>query len=137
MIAVSDGVDERAITKRSQYIERTTDLRTSVAKSLAWREAGFPASSIARKVDSTKSTVRDRLRRTAAQYGPQSIETRTKDERTGYDLESVTRDEIEEYADDTVEWWKTQCERHPDVAPEWWEDVGPDADAPEKPDWIS
>lgn len=84
---------DRDTLQRSRYLARTTDLTDEQARALAYREQGYSHSGIAAKIDSTKGSVSDYMRRIAAQYGLSAIWTKTEEERT--DLEEVDHERLE------------------------------------------
>lgn len=61
--------ETRAIRDRGKIIQRQTDLSEAEALTIAWKEQGYSASEIAKRIGSTKGTVDKRLDRAVAQYG--------------------------------------------------------------------
>lgn len=84
---LKDGVDgttdrQRAVSKRSSYLERVHDLRETQAEAVAWKEHGFTDSSIARKMDSTKSTVKGWIDDVEDEFGIEAVVPKPEDERS-------------------------------------------------------
>jgi DNA-directed RNA polymerase specialized sigma24 family protein len=84
-VTIPDGVgvrnedtvgDERAATVRGRYLARQSDLTDEQAHALAWRELGYTAMAIARRLDRSDGTIDSWLDRTAAQYCLCAIETK-------------------------------------------------------------
>jgi hypothetical protein len=68
--------DKRASTVRGRYLAQQSDLTDEQAHALAWRELGYTATAIARRLDRAEGTIEGWLDRTAAQYGLCAIETK-------------------------------------------------------------
>lgn len=69
--------------QRGRYLAREHDLRDPVALAVAYREAGYTASGIAKKIDSTEGTVNGYLRQIADEYGLEATETKSVSRRQG------------------------------------------------------
>lgn len=69
---------ERYISERVRYLDRilNDDRKHRHYAALAWRELGFSTAGIAKRVDSTESTVADWLADWADQYGEVALEAR-------------------------------------------------------------
>jgi len=72
--------EDRLITQRANYLSRSTDLRENIAEAIAWSERGYARSSIARELETSKSTVKGWHERAMAQYGLEIVETLTGDQ---------------------------------------------------------
>lgn len=134
MIQTDDRSDEpttdltRDTRRRAQYLAATTVLTDAEAEALAWREHGYSHGAIARKVDSTKSTVDDRLERAVATYGLEAVATKVAADRGETDLEPITRDDVAALHPKNREVWREAAAAHPDRAPEWFEPDDRDGD---------
>jgi hypothetical protein len=110
----------REARERGRFIARTTALSGKQARAVAYAELGFSASGIARRIDSTASTVTRYLERAVAQYGYDTIyRPKPGDERGRGKLEPVTREDVLALAPRTREWWVKTAEKHDDAAPDW------------------
>ena len=114
--------DSRIVRERARYIEATTDLSDSEAQTLAWSEAGYSHSGIAKKVRSTEATVAERLDRIAARYGIEAVLAKQPDERGQTPLSPATPDEIAAFPRPTRAEWRELAEQYPERAPEWFDD---------------
>lgn len=103
--------------ERGRYVAATTDLRDAEAEAIAYSELGFSEGGIAKKIDSTTSTVGEYLDRAVAQYGPEVAHARA-DFQPQRDFEEVTADRITEWPTHYRETWRDAVEAHPDRAPD-------------------
>lgn len=73
----SDGSgDKRYVRKRGEYLKRVSSLRENICEALAWREIGYSKSGIAKKMDTTESTVKSWMEEVEEEYGKDALETR-------------------------------------------------------------
>jgi hypothetical protein len=121
---------DRLATRRANYLEANTELSGSDATALAYSELGFSSSGIAKRTGSTRSTVKQRLRRAMARFGPAAAEVRLQFE-IEHDLDPVTVDDIDGWPGADTYWqdiekdpdpgpgavWREQAERFPGVVP--------------------
>lgn len=107
--------EERRATKRARYLEKATDLTERQAHALAYREMGYSHSAIAREIGSTKGTVATWMRRTVAQYGLSTVETKTTEERGG--ITEVTPDELTALPGPVREQYLEHARRAPEYIP--------------------
>ena len=75
-----ESEEDRFIDRRSLFIGSTTGLPDSVATALAYRELGYTASGIAKRIDRTESTVRGYLDDVAESLGFEVLETKLPDD---------------------------------------------------------
>lgn len=61
--------DDRYATQRATSLARITDLRRTEAEAIAYSERGYSSSGIAKRMDTTESTVKSYLERAMALYG--------------------------------------------------------------------
>jgi hypothetical protein len=78
-----EGVDDAHARVRGRYLASRHGLRDGVAKAVAYRELGWTASPIARKLDVGESTVRGWLDDIAGRFGERATETKWEEQRTG------------------------------------------------------
>jgi hypothetical protein len=120
-LEVTDNVARSALEnkakERGRYIAATTALRDAEAEAIAYSELGFSEAGIAKKIDSTTSTVGEYLDRAVAQYGPEIAHARA-DFDAERDFEEVTAEEISSWPTHYRETWRDAVDRHPDRAPE-------------------
>lgn len=81
--------EQRRVEHRAQYIDRTTDLSKDVATALAWKEFGYTASGIAKRLDVTESTVDNYLQEVTQRFGHLAATTKVPAERG--DLQTRSR----------------------------------------------
>jgi DNA-binding CsgD family transcriptional regulator len=110
---------ERRASERAAYLKRTTNLTDREAEALAYSELGFSYRGVAKRIDSTASTVQTYLERAAATYGPHVAGSRTHFE-VDIDLEPVEPGDTGLWMRDTQERWFALVERYPDRAPDWY-----------------
>ena len=103
--------------ERGRYLEATTDLRGPEADAVAYSELGFSNAGIAKRIDSTTSTVSTYLQRVISQYGPEAAHARAEFV-PNRDLDAVTADVIAEWPKHYREVWRDAVEAHPDRAPD-------------------
>lgn len=77
------GKQEREATKRAQYLKRKHDLSEKQALAVAYSEMGYSAAGIAKRIDSTKSTVSGYLRYIAEEYGDEAVYPKMPGDRNG------------------------------------------------------
>lgn len=112
---MSDADERKAVT-RSRYLRRTSDLTKTQSLALAYREMGYSASGVARKIDSTEGTVRNYVRRIAAQYGLEAVDTKLAEERT--DLEEITPERLDQLSPAVRADWRDMALDHLEHVPE-------------------
>jgi DNA-binding CsgD family transcriptional regulator len=113
-IPPADEDEERAAVERGRYLARTTDLTEREAETVAWAELGYSASGITKCIDSTESTVKSRLDRVVAQYGPSAVFGKPESDRG--DLSEITHAELMENAG-VRQVWRKAAEKHPEHIP--------------------
>lgn len=109
--------EETNAHERARYVEATTDLRGPEADAVAYSELGYSNHGIAKRIDSTTSTVGTYLQRVIAQYGPEAAHARAEFV-PNRDLETVTADEIAEWPKHYRKVWGDAVEAQPDRAPD-------------------
>lgn len=109
----------RVVRERARFLEATTRLDDAEAQTLAWREAGYSHSGIAKKVGCTEATVAERLDRITARYGIEAVLSKQPDERGRTPLSPATPEEIAAFPWQTQAAWRELAEQYPDRAPEW------------------
>ena len=108
---------ERLAHERAQFLQRQTDLRPPEAEAVAWSELCYSDAGIAKRIDTSASTVGDYLERAVAQYGPEAAHARASFD-VQRSLQEVTDVEIGEWPAHYRETWRDALERHPARAPE-------------------
>ena len=107
---------ERLAHERAQFLQRQTNLRAPEAEAVAWSELCYSESGIAKKLDTSPSTVGAYLERAVAQYGPEAAHARASFD-VQRSLSEVADDEIVSWPAHYRETWRQAVERHPDRAP--------------------
>lgn len=72
--------DDRYATQRGRYLAKTTELRLPEAKTVAYSERGYSHYGIAKRLDTTESTVKTYAEGALALYGLEIMETLLPDE---------------------------------------------------------
>lgn len=70
--------EQRWVDRRAQYLRREYGLRDRLARTLAWSDLGYSSSGIAKRVNSTESTVRGYFDEAAERFGPYAVWAKTE-----------------------------------------------------------
>lgn len=70
--------EQRWVERRAQYLQREYGLRDRLARTLAWSDLGYSSSGIAKRVDSTETTVRSYLDEATERFGPYAVWAKTE-----------------------------------------------------------
>jgi hypothetical protein len=70
--------EQRWVDRRAQFLQREYGLRDRRSRTLAWSDLGYSSSGIAKRVDSTESTVRGYLDEASERFGPYAAWAKTE-----------------------------------------------------------
>lgn len=101
---------------RGKVLVRSSDLSDKEALAVAWKERGYSASGIAKRIGSTEGTVNKRLDRAVAQYGLEAAWPTVEEERG--ELEEVTPERLLELAPGVRQQWIDVAEDHIEHVPQ-------------------
>lgn len=121
---MTDADIDRAITQRANYLSRATDLRKKEAKAIAWTGRGYSWRSVARRLDTGKSTAKGWIERAMAQYGLSIAETLTDGQLepplSEPSYEAVGPDYLDTLEREDQRRWVECVDRHHDSLPQEW-----------------
>lgn len=107
--------ETRDVRERGAILARSTDLSDREALTVAWKERGYSASGIAKRIDSTEGTVNKRLDRAVAQYGLEAAWPTVEEERG--DLIEITSKELLDLSPGVRLLWIDAAEHHVEHVP--------------------
>lgn len=108
---------DRWTSRRGDYLAANTRLSRREGEALAYSERGFSDAGIAKRLDSTRGTVRQYLDRAVACYGP-SVRYPRPDPDLERDLSRVELEDLADWTQTQREVWRVAADRHPEYAPD-------------------
>jgi len=110
---------ERHATRRTSYLARTTELRRTEAKAVAWSELGYSSGGIAKQIDSSEGTVSTYLDRAAARYGLEIAHANDPGD-DNPDYEQVGPEYLDELSDAVAKQWLRIVDKQRGGLPQEW-----------------
>lgn len=114
-----DYDDDRYATQRGRYLAKTTDLRKPEAEAVAYTERGYSFDGVAKRMDTSESTVKDYMQRAMALYGLEITETLLPEEEPP-DYDTVEPGYHETLDEQEREKWIQFVVRHQEKLPQEW-----------------
>ena len=111
--------EDRYATLRGRYLSKTTELRIKEATAVAWSELGYSISEIAKKMDTTESTVDDYHNKAIALYGLEILENLVP-EAGNADYDRIDAEYVIDLPRQRKEAWKDSFNRKKKSLPQEW-----------------